>query len=246
MGSFDESAAGHEPLRPTGSGTLVRVGARSCILTAAHVWEDALKKYPEIVLFLRSGILRVPTYTIGTDLRYDPKNQGQGPDLALLTLPPPQAGSVLAQKTAINVEKLASSKPLAFEGGTYAVVGLVEEFSEIDTNQVKLTVDAEIHMACLFMTPGKAWKTGEFDYLEVIADLQPEATPHSFGGMSGGGVWQLAISRESSGKVMWSGKEHFRGIAFAECFEGKDTIIRAHGYMSIFDSGLLGGEVSEQ
>ena len=60
--------------------------------------------------------------------------------------------------------------------------------------------------------------------------------PSSFGGVSGGGLWEVGLSMEKSRAISWDGRRRFRGVVFwqSAISDGR-RVIRCHGPQSIFE-----------
>jgi len=83
-----------------------------------------------------------------------------------------------------------------------------------------------------------------FDYLDVGADLSIPDVPPTFGGVSGGGLWQVLMKRATTGEFSWEHKGlNLEGLAFYE-FPPADgrRIIRCHGRRTIY--GAMPGQTS--
>lgn len=66
--------------------------------------------------------------------------------------------------------------------------------------------------------------------------MQLPGVPLSFGGVSGGGLWEIKLSMTSSKEISWDEKRYFRGVAFwqSEVSDGY-RMIRCHGPKSSFE-----------
>ena len=227
-------------LRLIGSGTLVEIKGTHYILTAAHVWHET-KGAEQIGLVLtdHQSSFMVPRDSICAKELWNGKTSEWGPDIALLKLATPVIPTITAHKSFLNLarqkEALASCPP-ATENGLWAVTGMVGEFSEIQTHPEKRTIESNVHGRAFFSSVQQVHQRGEYDYFDLGANLQLPDVPSSFGGVSGGGLWEVKLSMTKSEKLTWDEKRYFRGVAFwqSEVSDGH-RMIRCHGPKSIFE-----------
>lgn len=227
-------------LRLIGSGTLVEVEGTHYILTAAHVWH-ATRRVEQIGLVLtdHQSSFMLPRDSICAKELWNGEVSEWGPDIALLKLAPPVIPTITAYKSFLNLarqkEALASCPP-AIESGLWAVTGMVGEFSEIQAHPEKRTIESNVHGRAFFSSVQQVHQRGEYDYFDLGANLQLPDVPSSFGGVSGGGLWEIKLSMTKSEKLSWDEKRYFRGVAFwqSEVSDGH-RMIRCHGPKSIFE-----------
>lgn len=80
---------------------------------------------------------------------------------------------------------------------------------------------------------------GNFDYIEIRANLNLKEVPPDFKGMSGGGVWRTKIGRKKDGTFKPLDKPRLEGCAFYETGpQGEYVYIRCHGRQSIYKRGV--------
>lgn len=98
------------------------------------------------------------------------------------------------------------------------------------------TVECHIQGKAFFSAVQQTHEHNGYDYFDLGANLKLADVSSSFGGVSGGGFWQINLSMAKSRTVSWDGKRFFRGIAFWET-EKTDghRMIRCHGPKSIFE-----------
>ena len=78
-----------------------------------------------------------------------------------------------------------------------------------------------------------------FDYLDIGVSKEIEDQPPSFGGISGGGLWQIDIGQKEDGTWTEVGFPKLEGVAYWGDWSGdKYTYIRCHGRKSIYEHGL--------
>ena len=238
---------------PLGSGTYVRIGDRYGILTAAHVW-NAASSYQKIFIILTD---RSPTAFsisprhISPKLIWGGKENEWGPDLAFLELAPNDVATLKGSKSFLNLAKQKAGlleKPPNTEKGLWAVTGLVAEFSTIEHKLEEKINTAKANCQAFFSTIHDTHIRGEFDFFEAGANLGLEGVPKSFGGVSGGGLWQIDISqKKATGEIYWDEKLYLRGVAYWE--EEQPTAglkaIRLHGPKSLYETAWKEWEFPE-
>ena len=228
-------------LKLIGSGTLIDKGGKGYILTAAHVW-DAAAGADTLHLLMMAGRAKVEIRRTDISARTIWNREGPeewGPDLALLEIPPPQLATIKAYKSFLNFEQQVadlSKNPPKIEKGLWAKYGVVGEFSKVIVDPKERSLNAELVARAFFGGVTQThWKAG-FDYYDTRADLWLPGVPGSFGGVSGGSLWQVGLSLSKSGEYSWDEKRHFRGVAFWESpAADEQRIVRCHGPCSIFE-----------
>ena len=229
------------PLRLIGSGTLVCIDRMHCVLTAAHVWQAA-EEFPAIGLSLTSyeSWFQIPrdhivARTLGSEFL------AFGPDLALLELPSTSVGRIKAHKTFLNLMQQRQAfltDPWELDRGIWVVTGMLGEESDIDTQPEERSVMANVQGRAFFSGARTTFKRNDWDYVDVSADLGLVGVPGSFGGISGGGLWQvpLALSKKTN-QLTWPGRKRFYGVAYWQTWpEENHRLIRCHGPESIFQT----------
>jgi hypothetical protein len=229
-----------EPLRLIGSGTLVIIDSSYHILTAAHVW-DATKPFPAISLFLgpRRSCPSIPREYIAARVLRGSGSEDSGPDLALLAIPAPFIPQILAHKSVLDLSQQRDrflADPSRPDFGLWAVTGMVEEFSSVRQHLEQRAIELEVHARSFFGGIDGMHERDGYDYLDAGADIGLPDVPPSFGGVSGGALWQIVLSMNETGQIFWSGKKSFHGVAFWESVirEGR-RVIRCHGRNSVFE-----------
>ena len=230
-----------------GSGTLVRVGQRRAILTAYHVL-TALPETGRLCLVLektrephtldRAGVAFLK-------IAHGVGDESIGPDLGALLLAEPLGGALEMKKSFYNLDKrkdLALHNPPDMDVGAWAVQGFLHE-------RTVLTLDADgrgsttgFYNFTAFGRPHLPFKLAEHDCFDLRGD-EREDLPRGWGGMSGGGLWQVPLRRD--GKAIVPAECLFSGVAFYQ-HPTTDTLygIRCHGRRSVFQvayDALRGG-----
>ena len=228
-------------LKLIGSGTLIDMSGKGYILTAAHVW-DAAAGADTLHLLITAGDARVEIPHANISARTIWGREGPeewGPDLAFLEIPPPQLNTLRARKSFLNFEQqLAglSENPPEIKKGLWAVYGVVGEFSEVNVDPERKHLNAELVTRAFFGGIAETHSNDGYDYYDANMDLWLPGVPNSFGGVSGGSLWQVDLSISKSGDYSWDERRHFRGVAFWESpAADEQRFVRCHGPCSIFE-----------
>lgn len=227
------------PLRFIGSGTLVQVEETYHVLTAAHVWHET-RDAEQVGLVISSSPLefKVHRYVITVKQVWDRENAEWGPDLALLQLPPSVVSTMKVHKSFLNLtlQKAAlGARPVRTEAGLWTITGMVEQFSEVHQHPESSIVEVTAPAKAFFSMIQQTHDRKGYDYFDCGVMVNLPGVPLSFGGVSGGGLWEVGVSMAKSGKISWDGKRYFRGVAFWQSgVSGGRRIVRCHGPRSIF------------
>ena len=226
-----DSALSDHPLRLVGTGTLVTVNDVHYILTAAHVWNKVQQRGSMLGLTLAEGIdheFLIPNENIvAFGPEYNPASIDWGPDLAFLRIPTDRLGTIKSHRNFYNLSLERPGGPLDCVK-TNAVIGTPGELAEHWPRYAVLQVTAFF----LETNPRRSTR-GQFDYLEYTVDLNFPGVPSNFGGVSGGGLWELFLYFcEKTQKIEII--ERLIGVGYAQTpiVNGHRTI-RFHGYESI-------------
>lgn len=226
--------------RPIGSGTFVEIGGAHYILTAAHVWHEARKEDKiGLVLTGYQSSFMVLRDSISSKELWSGSISEWGPDIALLKLAPSDVSTIKARKSFLNLSKqkgVLAEYPSVIEKGLWAVTGMAGEFTEVQSSPEQKAVTCHIRGKAFISTVAQTHERNGHDYFDIGAKLDLPGSPKSFVGVSGGGVWQIRLSKAKSGEISWDGKRFFRGVAFWESKRSDGRmIIRCHGPKSIFE-----------
>ncbi len=221
-----------------GFGTLVEIEGTHHVLTAAHVWHEA-REAEEIgvALTVLPSTFSIPRDAVRAKTLWSHSDPEWGPDLALLELPRPFVPRIAAHKSFLNLpqqrRRAAAQAPAL--GRCWAVTGMVGEFSEVH-GPAEGIVEARIQGRAFFSLIQGTHHSDGHDYFDVGAKVDLPGTPSSFGGVSGGGLWEIGLSQGRSGAILWDGKPRFRGVAFWQSpLAGGRRVIRCHGPQSVFE-----------
>jgi hypothetical protein len=223
-----------------GSGTLVVIGNTFAILTAHHV----IQTLPRTG---RLGIFLCPTFephSLDTQgLTYLEIARGSddsvGPDLGAVFLAPSIAGTIAAKKTFYNLElrreHLLHNAPDSRDG-IWFVHGFVDE----NTVEQPDTVSGYGFVKFFYSfggigRPKSLVQIGDHDYFTFPLDPgAPPPVPKRFGGMSGGGVWQVPLARDKSGELAYK-TPLLSGVAFYQhAVTDAGSALRCHGRASLY------------
>jgi len=237
-----ECSSGEDALL-MGSGTLIRVGDTKGILTAYHVVSsDRYRKARYLGLDFLSHIHRFiadKEYVKIVEVA-KPREPSIGPDLAVIILPDVKIPWVEATKRFWDISLRRHDvlpNPVDRDIGLWCLVGFPDEFTRMEDprpgfNNVK-------GFCNMFGWSGvqREWFDGEYDYLDISVLYEDDiALPVSFGGVSGGGIWQIPLLESGDG-VIESKEPIFSGVAFYEtAIEDKKRCIRGHGRSSVYET----------
>lgn len=222
-----------------GSGTFIAIESIHGILTAHHVAE------------LLSGdcslglTLHTHEHKCTIDVRYldiieieRGPTKSEGPDLAFIVLPNSHIGRIEATKSFYHLshkrEKMLS-KPPDFDRGLWFICGVPDEQTTEERSERGFDSLKGFHAlyGATFVT--RSYLHGEYDYFELkVRCGSDKGLPLTYGGVSGGGLWQVPLTRTEKGQIL--AKEYIlSGVAFYES-EMRDQMrfIKCHGRESIY------------
>lgn len=189
-----------------GSGTLIAAGGKRAILTADHVVE----KLPRDG---RLGLILSPTlqqYTIDTQglvfLRIARgTDDSEGPDLGAVVLSPSIASSIGAIKTFYNLgirrERMLSTPP-DHDLGAWAVHGFIDERTVEEPGDSGFSHVMKFYCLTGWGGPDPAVSRDGYDYHAFPVSYGGHSVaPVCFKGMSGGGLWQVPLVRDTQGTL---------------------------------------------
>lgn len=230
-----------------GSGTLTSIDGLQGVLTAAHVVKELRKHNRAGLVMTAHPCTTVHRIIFEThhcaDFSLAPSgNPVDGPDIAFLVLPPDTTASLKALRSFYNLTKRRDSylnKAPPRDHGVWALSGLAEEWSKTAPPQpsfprIKM-FDGKV---CPLDVIGSR-NSGQWDYVTLRANYSDSADiPHSFGGYSGAGLWQILVKPGENGNPMIDQK-HLLGVAYYESdlMAQPDTTVRdvsCHGRESIY------------
>jgi len=232
-----------------GSGTLIRFGACYGILTASHVvsnkdWAVDCGAYSRqrlrvvVAEYAHDLFIEARRLEIERTVR---KSDEYGPDLAFIRIPESEfLHAILPRKSFFDIRFHADKK--FAEAQKRDGLAVFSGFPAAD----KFEADAELGFDIVNGLIGYGFITGRekeeekdgFDYIEVGASYaQPDKSPVSFRGVSGGGLWQVPVFRK---KEHGLGQEYYEGIFLSGVMIYENPIvdqhrrIRGHGPKSLY------------
>ena len=219
-------------LQLAGTGTLVAVGDSHYILTARHVWERVLKAAQRVGITLKENVDHEFLMYAESIAAVGPEPPGDftewGPDIVFLRIPAEHVGTIGAYQTFFNLSRARAIVSRA-ELQTWVLMGTPSVLGTFTERHANLQI-------CGFFVWGNAERQvrGEFDYIDVGVDASLSEVPADFGGVSGGGLWSVLISRSESAALGIDWSATLQGVAFYQSalVEGRRTI-RCHGERSI-------------
>ncbi len=228
---------------PFGSGTLVKTATTQGILTCGHVLAEIEKvDVFGVCLFpVRSNQLQAPKLLVEETANhaislYD--QEGDAPDLAFIPIPTTLFSSLRSTANVFDLDEGAarykSPSPSAY--CIDVVAGVVAEMtapaSEVGSKRV-LSVNG-------LMNVGKVENSApENGYDMLLFTPQREensASPTTFGGTSGGGLWEVFVNKNEDGGLDFVQKR-LAGVAFYERFDD-GMKIKCHGPDSLYTTLL--------
>ena len=223
-----------------GSGTLVTVGSTHAILTAHHVLH-VLPKHG------RLGLILSPTlhqHTVDTQaLVYREIARGtvdsEGPDLGAVILAPPIAAAIAAKKTFYNLDSRREQllhRPPDRHDGVWFVHGFVGERTVEEPGRDGFSLIKGFYSFSGAGGPEEPpISIGNHDYFAFPVSYGARSVaPTSFGGMSGGGLWQVTLIRDPQGDIRPK-KSLLSGVVFyQEATTDTQCGVKCHGRSSVY------------
>jgi len=229
-----------------GSGTLVSINGRHAILTADHVLEN-LPNSGDVGLILptRYGAqlhrvtldmvlaqkVRVARGTIRSD----------GPDIGVLLIPAPVVNTIKAGKSFYNLAKgnQQVSDSLPIDRGVWLLSGMAHEWTSNTTPEHGHQRVKIFHGICGAGLVSSERSVGGFDYLdfETKYDGAYEG-PQSYGGFSGGGLWQIDVAKTQNGELVIKDKILSGVIFYQSALENNSRTIVCHGRQSVYGAAI--------
>jgi hypothetical protein len=233
-----------EDVRLAGSGTLITVGGVRAILTAAHVLSnlpadhiiglilptrlDSKQLRPLLTIDMRTA--RMISIAKGAD-------HSLGPDLGLLLLADFDWSRFPTGKTFFNLSKrreMMLNNPHEINRSVWGLCGTVDEWGQLPAANDPSS-HGTFHSIFMPTTVTGQRDDGEFDYFSVqAADYLKSKLPKSFGGCSGGALWEGVVYERPDGSLEIRDKL-LSGVAFYESGweDGRNTVT-CHGRRSIY------------
>jgi hypothetical protein len=225
-------------LSPAGTGTLVSFRDSHYFLTAAHVWEEKLKKCDWIRIPLKENsqckFAISPKEIVSCGPPIPVGWNEWGPDITFLRIPPERVGSFIAagrpffplsMKRELRVDCCLET---TFLMGAPALRGTFTAESAIPELQgMNVILDTELYSSTKLSDPFRS----QFDFYDILVDTTLPDVAESFKGVSGGGLWKVYVF-----KGAYKRTETYKtlvGLAFWEDPRNSSLLIRCHGPQSI-------------
>ena len=240
MVRIDEDERGEDAVL-IGSGTLTDFMGKKCILTAQHVI-DALPKEGNIGFIISEKLHKYVLDARSLSMVKIGKGENDliGPDLGIIVLPQTLIGDIKAYKSFYSIGKFRDrmlNSPLENDMGVWCISGIPDiETKVVDPRPGFDHVKAFLEF-CGFGGIGNQYKYREYDYFDFEVQYSDRTdSPISFGGVSGGGLWQIILAEKENSELIMK-EAILSGVAFyqTELSENK-RIIKCHGRNSIFRS----------
>jgi hypothetical protein len=217
----------------------VSVGTTHAILTAHHVL-SVLPRSGRLGLIL-SSTAKQHTIDI-TGIAYVPIARGtrdsEGPDLGAIILSPSIASAIGTKKVFYNLDahrdQLISSPP-DIRDGFWFVNGFVDEKTIEEPNKDGYALVKGFYNLSGAGGPEQVTVVGDHDYFDFPVSYGGRlVAPKSFGGMSGGGLWQVPLMRSPEGEI-----KHKTPLLSGVVFYQEPTTeaycgVKCHGRQSVY------------
>jgi hypothetical protein len=235
---INEDKYGHQLMALVGSGTFIKINSTFGILTAQHVLPLLSDNYESLGLLLieRRHCYKKPLqYFILKEIAI-PNILEEGPDLGFIQIPIEIVREIKPYKSFFDLSSdceylLANPPPIKF--GVWYVSGTPDEYSSRDLT-IKIPA-MKFRPFCWLCEVNEPYMKNDYDYIEsTVYYDQGELLPNSFGGISGGGLWQVLVEKKSESELCPK-RFLFSGIVFYQSkIEINRRIIKCHGRISIY------------
>jgi hypothetical protein len=222
----------------TCAGVLVRAKDRPGILTANHVWKSietssrSLDSSDLQIMLGGKAFVPLNSRLLSNGIAFEPALNGPRdlciPDLAFIPLSDDTASLLSAKtKTFYSLDKRRDELSHAHfvREGVFVATGTPMELVDRAEKRAKFLV---------FLTNiSEVLDVEDWDIVGVNLDLDSNpALPHTMGGMSGGGLWRIPISKDAQNGEFVAASPVLSGIIYGET-ELQNRKLLAHGPRSI-------------
>jgi hypothetical protein len=226
---FALSVTGREEiLEMVGTGTLVCYRGAHYILTALHVWEEGFRRGSKLGIDLRTGVDHRFTMDCDTIIPFGlpkpSKWSEAGPDIVLLRIPDFHIGTIKADKVfySLSIAEPAPSNVEHIE--TYFLIGAPACFVTFLQKQKLATFKLKAFHVKIRQKSG---------FIEALMNVEDFPSSQSVEGMSGGGLWKVALYEKSPHGPVES-IAILRGVAFWQFpLEDNTRVVRCHDIQTI-------------
>jgi hypothetical protein len=234
---------GGEDVKLIGSGTFIKCGDSSGILTAQHVSNELRNADLGLVV---SEVEHKPVIQRGhlSVIEFRGRLDSEGPDLSFINIPSNLLWSIKAKKSIYNLEsnhKYASQQTEANDIGIWFICGFPDEFTKSNERSTRGFDEAKGFSGICGAVAGidREFYQEGYDYYEISVGCGVgNKTPTNYGGVSGGGLWHVPLLKKSQKILSW-GTPFLAGVAFYQTDMFQEVRkLKCHGKQSIY-SNLL-------
>lgn len=224
-----------------GTGTLVTIDNRGSILTAEHVASQLSEGCKLDVLCSFTGKrerVQFEFYHLAIHRIAKGAEDAVGPDIALIVLPNVGIGYLKSEKLFYNINRRENEfglTPMDKRNGFWLTCGIPGDW-ELKRHESDQTIVKSYQGLCGASGVSREYDVDEYDYVEVTVDYSsgnPDL-PLSFGGCSGGGIWQIPLRKNTAGVII-SETPILSGVVFYQTkIDGGLRLLRCHGRKTIY------------
>jgi hypothetical protein len=209
-----------------------------CLLTAKHVWQCIEKARlqhatADLQVMLGKSFLKVDSRLLCNSMSITDETVGPYglpiPDLALIRLPTDTSTALSARsKTFYSLDNRNGNAAFTQfrPEGVFIAVGAPRKLVSVKQKQVRSLV--------FFTDVDEPLTIQDWDVIKVNLNREDNPVlPDTFGGMSGGGLWRVPISRNSADGKFLASPAILSGIIYGET-ELSDRALLVNGPKSIF------------
>jgi hypothetical protein len=164
-----------------------------------------------------------------------------GPDVGLIVLPRDHIGFLRSEKVFYNLDKRATEfdkKYLPKDLGFWFTCGILGETERDMPPDSHFAAITGYEGLCGVGANPDEELDGEHDYLEVRVPYAPDTEaqlPKSFGGLSGGGLWQVTLQKPPNGQLE-PGDPILSGVIFYQtAIDQGLRRLRCHGRRTVHE-----------
>lgn len=222
-----------------GSGTFVTIQGIQGILTAHHVAHQLefgcllgliliSNEHRHIIEFQHLEIIDIAKGT----------NDSDGPDLSFIVLPLKKVSEIKPYKHFIDLatdREVILYDPPEVHGGIWFLCGALDEKTRVGKSSRGSSPVLSLEGTCSPIGVHRFYTKDGFDYIEADVEYDKGLNlPSTFGGMSGGSLWQVTITKNSDGKFE-TGRYFLSGVAFYQSeIKASKRFIKCHGRESLY------------
>lgn len=215
------------------------VGTTHAILTTQHVL-SILPRSGRLGLALSRTAQQDTVDTQG--LAFLPIARGtvdaEGPDLGAVVLAPSIASSIAAKKSFYPVDfhrdRVLYSPPDIREG-VWFINGFVDERTVEERDKDGYHLVKGFYNLCGAGQPDHTIVVGDHDYFDFPVSYDARSiAPTSFGGMSGGGLWQIPLIRDAERQIKYETPLLSGVVFYQEPTTDNYCGVKCHGRASVY------------